>query len=139
MYRKNLIMLFISVVVLILLLAVSLNSFISGNDSSLYVLLLLSAYSIYVAHLIFQELKIYRLDKQNGIEEAILKFYNFQVHFKSLKDNMPPIPIAVFRFCDSTKTIALRGDYSGVRLKAGKKYNVRFCRYSGIMVEIKEM
>jgi hypothetical protein len=131
-------MLFASVLVLIPLLAVSLNSFIAGRDGSLYLLLLLSAYSIYVAYSIFQELKIYKLDKKNGIEEAILKFDSFKVHFKSTRDNMPPIPIALFSFCNSNATIALRGDYRGVRLVKGKKYNVRFYRYSRIMVEIKE-
>ena len=139
MYKKSLVMLFASVLVLIPLLAVSLNSFISGRDGSLYLLLLLSAYSIYVAYSIFQELKIYSLDKKNGIEDAILKFDNFKVHFKGTRDNMPPIPIALFRFCNSNTTIALRGDYSGVRLVKGKKYNVRFYRYSRIMVEIKEL
>lgn len=138
MYKGNLLMLFISMLVVILLLGVSINLFITGKDIFLYVILLLIIYLVYVAYMMLKEFKVYRLDKQNGIEEAILKFDNFKVHFESLRDNMPPVPVAVFKFRNSNKTIALMGDYRKIRLVVGRSYNVRFCRYSGIMVEIKE-
>jgi hypothetical protein len=137
MYRGNLVILFVSGIVVSILLAVFIGSYAGGMNSSLYIIVILSVYLIYVAYMTLKEFRIYILDKQNGIQEEVLKFYNFKVHFKSLRDNLPPTPIAVFRFCNSNKAIALIGDYREVRLVKGWKYNVRFYRYSGILVDIK--
>lgn len=113
---------------------------IKGNKSYIAIIILLSAYFLYTLNFLRMEIIRIKKDKIEGIKENVLVLCNSTVLYKSIEknNNLPPIPVLIFRMCDSDEYISLSGDTKNIYLKNGKKYLVRYYSNSELFVDISE-
>lgn len=92
---------------------------------------------IYILVIAREEYLNINRDKAHGVQKRVLKLYEYKIHYKGPRDNMPPIPIATFLICGTDKYITLSGDFSKVQMNEGKYYYVRYYENSQIMISIR--
>ncbi|OPX44121.1 hypothetical protein CLHUN_19200 [Ruminiclostridium hungatei] len=107
-----------------------------GNTDYLIAFMFFTIIFLYTVSFVIKEIKNVRIDKKSGIQSDIMIFHNQKLLYKSHKDNMPPIRLATFSYCDKEEYISLSGDYSNIKLIKGNHYKVKYYKNSGLLTDI---
>lgn len=143
MNKGKLILLLFSLVITLFLIVLSILKLIqdSGDTiiSYIFILVGLISYMFYSVKVTFDEFFIYKLDKNEGLQEEVLEFLEMK-RIANVDIKYPRIttPIASFKFSSKNEFISLSGDYSKIKLEKGKKYKVSFYRYSKTLIDIRD-
>lgn len=123
------------VVSMILILGIKL---INGDITLILPLIFFLGFLIYDLSFIIEEIRKVKKDREMGLIREVLQLCEFKIIGKSLGDHIPPTPTAIFK-SKTKEFIALTGDYSKVRMRIGRKYEVCYYKESRVMVSIKEL
>lgn len=109
-----------------------------GNKELLIPTGFVIAYIMYITPTMFAEYKACKLDKENGLEEAIMELYDVKIFGKRANDDKPALPLVTFKG-KGENYITLGGDFSKIELIKGKKYKIKFYKHSKMLVNIESV
>ncbi len=141
MARNRMIILIVGLV-LVFVLAIFTGFNALNRDGLIFIpFLVVLVYFAYILKQVYEEWNLFRMDKKNGVEIKVLEFLDLSVSkCPSERKYMPKLIITLALFKDQLKqeTLALKGDFSCIELKPGRKYTVTFYRNIREIVKIEE-
>lgn len=132
-------MLAIGILAALVILIFMIVSMVLGNKDLLIPAVVVTAYIAYIFPTMAEEYKSCKLDKETGLEEAVMKLYDVKIFSKSVRDGQPALPMVTFKGKGEDDYVTLSGDFSKVDLIEGKKYKITFYKNSRMLADIEKL